>query len=322
MVYMDVFISYSWDGQEHEDKVMGLTNYLRENGFTAKIDRILSQEETATDFDKMMHFAITSNEKVIIVLSRGYKEKAEAFRGGVGNEYSLIIKDLQSNPQKYILGSFDGRGTEIVPLALRSRDVVDLNKTDEYDRLYRKLLGVAEYAFSDVGPKMPQVLPKPTPSFKPKAEEKGRATMPVIKGAVAIPGATSRSGGLYRFADFSFAVEIANEGPGTLTDYQVELSFPKDLFPDYSERMVRDGFVIITSENNGKLFKGQTVRLTPQLVKIAAWNILRLIHTEILVKIYSEAGTVERTFSVKEVFFLGQDYGRPHLPLSSDLFTT
>ena len=40
----------------------------------------------------MMHKAMTDYEKVIIILSRTYKLKAEAFKGGVGNEYLLVMR--------------------------------------------------------------------------------------------------------------------------------------------------------------------------------------------------------------------------------------
>ena len=81
--------------------------FLRENGFNAVIDKLIAQKETAADFSKMMHQAFTEYDKVLVVLSKGYKEKAETFQGGVGTEYSLLIKDIESNVTKYILGSFE-----------------------------------------------------------------------------------------------------------------------------------------------------------------------------------------------------------------------
>ena len=71
------------------------------------MDQMLIQESTALDFIEMMHRAMTDYTKVIIVLSSGYKSKAEGFSGGVGNEYSMIIKSIRENPNKYILVSFE-----------------------------------------------------------------------------------------------------------------------------------------------------------------------------------------------------------------------
>jgi hypothetical protein len=123
----EVIVTYSWDSEEHTQKVLSFTNWLREKGFDAHIDQMLAQEQTAIDFKKMMHQAMTDYKSVIIVISAGYKHKAESFTGGVGTEYSLVLKDIDDNPEKYILASFDGRGKDVTPLAFVDRAVVDLN---------------------------------------------------------------------------------------------------------------------------------------------------------------------------------------------------
>src|SRR5258706_6765887 len=112
----EVFVTYSWDTEDHQLKVLAFFNHLRKNGYHTDIDRKVSQEETAADFIKMMHSAMTDYKKVIIVLSTGYKEKADSFKGGVGTEYGLIIKDISDHPNKYILVSFEGISNSILPL--------------------------------------------------------------------------------------------------------------------------------------------------------------------------------------------------------------
>lgn len=107
MVEKDVFVTYSWESEEHNDKVLSFTDFLRSQGFSAENDKFHSQNETATDFNKMMHQAFTDYKKVIIVLSKGYIEKATKFKGGVGNEYSMIIKDIETSVNKYILVAFE-----------------------------------------------------------------------------------------------------------------------------------------------------------------------------------------------------------------------
>ena len=124
----EVFVSYSWDSEDHNQKVLAFTNHLRENGFEAQLDRMLSQEETAINFIKMMHKAMSEHPKVIVVLSKGYKEKAETFKGGVGEEYGILLNDISGNPNKYILVSFEERSDAIIPLGLKGRDIVDLSK--------------------------------------------------------------------------------------------------------------------------------------------------------------------------------------------------
>jgi len=128
----DIIVTYCWDNETHKQKVLDFVHHLRkEEGFNATFDRLLNQEETALDFNKMMHLAMTDYKKVIIVLSKGYKEKAEKFTGGVGNEFQLIIKDIETSPKKYILISFEGISDNITPLAFKGRNIIDLSNDDE-----------------------------------------------------------------------------------------------------------------------------------------------------------------------------------------------
>ncbi|SFE33684.1 hypothetical protein SAMN03003324_00127 [Pedobacter antarcticus] len=49
-------------------------------------------------------------------------------------------------PNKYILVSFKGRDSKIIPNSLNDRDIVDVGN-EGFDRLYRKLNGQPEYLF-------------------------------------------------------------------------------------------------------------------------------------------------------------------------------
>jgi len=138
----DIIILYSWDNEFHKQKVLEFACHLREEeGFPVTLDRWLSEEETAIDFIKMMHLAIEGFKKIIIVLSKGYKVKADSFEGGAGTEYGLIIKDIQTKPKKYILVSFEGISNDITPLSFRGRDTIDLSddKDGEWNKLRSKL---------------------------------------------------------------------------------------------------------------------------------------------------------------------------------------
>lgn len=163
----EVFVTYSWDDKNHQEKVISFTNYLRQKGFNAEIDKILIQRESAIDFKKMMHKAMTDYPKVIVVLSEGYKEKAEKFKGGVGNEYGLILNDIENNNNKYILVSFEGIKDNIIPLFFKNREIIDLSKNDneEIQKLFAKLQNEIVYSFDDVAPTKPVVSKKPISNF-------------------------------------------------------------------------------------------------------------------------------------------------------------
>ncbi|HUC80954.1 MAG TPA: SEFIR domain-containing protein [Flavisolibacter sp.] len=193
----EVFVTYSWDSEEHNDKVIAFTNELRDQGFDAEMDRFYSQQESAADFGKMMHQAMTDYKKVIVVLSKGYKEKAEAFRGGVGNEYNLILKDIQKEKQKYILVSFDGIHDEAIPLSFKDQEIIDLSDRKNLTVLYAKLMDKPLVQFSEVGKVKPVIEPKVVAPFR--AEKVENLTIGRLR---CHAGNASQFGQLYKMIEF------------------------------------------------------------------------------------------------------------------------
>ncbi|MVM37244.1 hypothetical protein GO730_05715 [Spirosoma sp. HMF3257] len=169
-----IFVTYAWDNQEHQDKVFHFVNFLRDpKGYDARMDKLVSQQETAISFQKMMHRAMTDYNKVIIVLSPKYKQRAHAFEGGVGTEYSMIINDIDTYPNKYILVSFSGRGDDVVPLSFASRDIIDLSNFGnerEWNRLIAKLNDTDLFDFVKVAEVRAEAI-KQTPVLAPKSPE-------------------------------------------------------------------------------------------------------------------------------------------------------
>lgn len=92
-----IFVSYSWDNEEHKEWVAKLTNDLRSKyGFEATCDTIRGDGE----LDTMIVDGITKSEKIIVVITSDYTYKAENYIGGVGKEtrllYTRFFKDDKS----------------------------------------------------------------------------------------------------------------------------------------------------------------------------------------------------------------------------------
>ncbi|MBA4852385.1 leucine-rich repeat domain-containing protein [Emticicia sp. BO119] len=153
-----VFVTYATndkDGnvdQPHYNKVHQLVNALRSRGFNATFDKNLNDNETDTSFTEMMIKSIKESNKVIVILSEGYALKTNDFKSSVGFEYSLILNDIDENPNKYILVTFTDKTKEIYPFALRERDTIDLSNLEskEIDRLLRKLGNTVNILFNSV----------------------------------------------------------------------------------------------------------------------------------------------------------------------------
>ncbi|MCQ2016672.1 toll/interleukin-1 receptor domain-containing protein [Clostridium butyricum] len=168
----EVFVTYSWDSHTHQEKVMQFVNFLRKKGYAADMDISLSQEETAMDFNIMMHNGLLNYKKVVVVLSKEYKRKAEKFEGGVGKEYRIIIDEILKNKNKYILVSFqdfDSKSLEeILPLWLKGRSVINLIKDQDnnFVDLFSKLSDKKIYSFGEVATEKVEIHEKPIEEFK------------------------------------------------------------------------------------------------------------------------------------------------------------
>ncbi len=165
-----VFVTYAWENEEHNDKVISFVNFLREKGYDASMDRKESQEQTATDFNEMMLDGLQSAEKVIIVLSKKYKERSDGFTGGVGFEYKVILEQLKKSTNKYIFVSFGSDShNDIAPTGIAGRDVLNLKKDQDengFNNLFAKLESENIINFSAVSETKVEIVKKEIKPFK------------------------------------------------------------------------------------------------------------------------------------------------------------
>jgi hypothetical protein len=127
-----IFVTYAWENDLFNSQIISFVNFLRQLGFDASMDRKKSQEESSLNLNRMMVEGIQNSDKVIVVLTEKYREKADRFEGGVGMEYQLILEGIKKNLNKYILVSFGNAAIEsIVPTGLKGRIILDLKKDQD-----------------------------------------------------------------------------------------------------------------------------------------------------------------------------------------------
>lgn len=153
-----VAVSYAHDSDEFNKKVVAFVSCLREkHGYDAIMDEYIKQKETAVDFNEMMAKMIPNANKVIVLLTPKYKERADQFIGGVGDEYRIILEEIKTCPKKFIFASFvpinDEVVTRINPAALGNREIVYLSDDEQWDDLFSKLLDEPIIDFPDVANK-------------------------------------------------------------------------------------------------------------------------------------------------------------------------
>lgn len=104
-----VFISYAWE-KTQDDWVLNLSNELRKKGINCQIDKY---QEHGTDLVRFMRDEIRNSDRVLVILTPKYKEKAESGRGGASYEGSIMSHAIynEQNTTKFIPllreGSFD-----------------------------------------------------------------------------------------------------------------------------------------------------------------------------------------------------------------------
>lgn len=308
----EVFVTYSWDSEEHDEKVIAFTNFLRDEGFDAEMDKMYSQKETAADFYKMMHQAMTDYNKVIVVLSAGYREKAEKFKGGVGNEYGMIIKDIEANPNKYILVSFEAITDEITPLQFRGRHVVNISDKNNLNELYAKLQDEQIIEFSEVGKKKPLVEKKAIPKFE--FQDKNLE----IGGIISNVENASQFSSLYTTIQFSLNLEIKNNTGQAFSDYTIEVFYPVHSTDYDVDGRIQGNHKIMTYDNNPKLFSGQTRTFKVENLLIRNNTAKEILGSSMIVKLYSDKGAVEKEYLLSEILMVRTIYGDKQL--TADMF--
>lgn len=139
-----MFISYSWDSEEHKNWVLNFANRLRDDGIDAILDQTHMQFGGRTP--EFMERAVRDSRSVLVICTEAYKERFDGRRGGAGYEGHIITADILSSAgtNKFIPILRGGEWNTSLPTALGAIYGVDLrsDSVDRYQELVRRLHGV------------------------------------------------------------------------------------------------------------------------------------------------------------------------------------
>lgn len=150
-----VFVSYSHDSEEHKNWVLTLANDLRRNGVDASLDQWDLQlgQDTAT----FMSRGISESDRVLMVCTSHYVERAEGGIGGAGYEGMIVTGTLVQtiDTKKFIPVIRDNERDAKLPSFLGPRRYIDFTDGNLYqarlDELLRELLGAPAAAKPPLG---------------------------------------------------------------------------------------------------------------------------------------------------------------------------
>lgn len=136
-----VFISYSWDTEEHKKWVLTLANKLVKEGVNVILDRY--ELRPGKSLPHFVETAIKRANRILIVFTPNYKLKAEKRAGGVGYEYSIMNSELyknQTNNERIIPVLRNGNSTDSIPEFMQQYIHIDMRNDENYENSYTDLL--------------------------------------------------------------------------------------------------------------------------------------------------------------------------------------
>lgn len=159
----EVFISHSWDSDEHIKAVREFADRLRSEGIDAIIDQY--EESPPDGWPRWMDKKIRDSRSVLLVCTEEYYkgvmgEAAPKTRLGVRWEGGLIYQHLYNDGinQKFIPVLFRDADKRFIPTPIRSATHYRVDTSQGYDRLYARLLNRPTAKKPELGPIRP--LPK------------------------------------------------------------------------------------------------------------------------------------------------------------------
>ena len=135
-----VFISYSWDDEEHKIWVLNFASRLRDNGIEVILDRY--ELQAGKNIPHFMEKSLEEADKVLVVFTENYKLKADGRNGGVGYEYSILNNDIYKNiakNSKYIPILKNGTFETSVPSFMQQFIAIDMTDDSQYEEKIKEV---------------------------------------------------------------------------------------------------------------------------------------------------------------------------------------
>lgn len=135
-----VFASYSHDSDEHKEWVLKLCTKLVENGVDVTLD------EWDLNLGDLMHpfmrEGITDSDRVLVICTDRYVQRANTLKGGVGYEINIVDSELDQDlrTNKFIPIVRQSMGKPKIPMSLGMRIYIDFRNDQDFQENFGKLL--------------------------------------------------------------------------------------------------------------------------------------------------------------------------------------
>ena len=153
-----VFVSYSWDSEEHKLWVLKLAANLIRSGVKVLLDE-WDLVKYGNDLHLFMESGIRNSDFVLIVCTPNYAQRANERKGGVGIENTIITGEFydKKSEMKYlpIVRDYKAKIAESMPSYLKTKAAVDFKSDSKYEQkieeLLRRIFNIPRYKKPELG---------------------------------------------------------------------------------------------------------------------------------------------------------------------------
>lgn len=142
-----VFISYSHESADFEEKVLEFSNRLRSEGIDASID--LYEEAPSEGWPRWMENQIRKSDYVLVLCSKSYYDKFYSDKKGKGVTWEVgivyqMLYDSFADTKKFIPVFFNEGDSDYIPTPLKPFTYYNIGTQAGYEKLYWRLRGVTK----------------------------------------------------------------------------------------------------------------------------------------------------------------------------------
>jgi hypothetical protein len=182
MTIPKAFVSYSHDSQDHKKWVLEFATRLR----NTRVDAILDQWDLkpGDDLPHFMEKHLAAADRVLMVCTERYVEKANAGSGGVGYEKMIVTADLLKRiDSNKVIPIIRQKGVHTLPTFLRSKLFLDFSRDDQFEFSFDELIRTLHNAPLFVKPEIGNSPFAPVASAPP--ERRGDGVLELMKLVVS-----------------------------------------------------------------------------------------------------------------------------------------
>lgn len=136
---LKVFISYSWDNEEHKSWVLEIADKLTKRGIYVFFDRY--DLYAGKDMIYFMEESVKKSNKTLLIMTPNYKVKSEKRVGGVGFETSIVTAEIFNNQKsEKFIPILVGDRKKSTPDFIKTKIYIDMTDESEFDEKMEELI--------------------------------------------------------------------------------------------------------------------------------------------------------------------------------------